>query len=186
LLTAHGFAGDSVPFQVQREGKSLQLNITLEHRSADDYVIPPYNVGEPPRYYVLGGLIFIELSRQYLREWGGNWQKEAPPRFVYFDRFQSELFPEGNRRIVVLSQVLPSTATIGYDELAFLTVTKANGKEVKSLADLAEAAKNSTDGFIKIETEEDPKQLELDPKQVSEEAPQLQQNYGISSLERLQ
>ena len=186
LLTAHAFAGDSVPFQVQREGKPLQLNITLEHRSADDYVIPPYNVGEPPRYYVLGGLIFIELSRQYLREWGGNWQKEAPPRFVYFDRFQSELFPEGNQRIVVLSQVLPSTATIGYDELAFLTVTKANGKEVKSLADLAEAAKNSPDGFIKIETEEDPKQIELDPKQVSEEAPQLQQNYGISSLERLQ
>jgi len=39
-------------------------------------------------------LIFQELSRQYLREWGPNWLKEAPQRFVYLDRFQWELFPE--------------------------------------------------------------------------------------------
>jgi hypothetical protein len=39
-------------------------------------------------------------------------------------------------------------------------------------------------GFIK--TEKDPKQLELDAKQVADEAASLQQNYGISSLQRLQ
>ena len=91
--------------------------MTLEHRAAKDYVIPPYNLDQPPSYYVLGGLIFQELSRQYLKEWGGNWQKDAPQRFVYLDRFQSELFPEGNRRVVILSQVLPANNTIGYDDL---------------------------------------------------------------------
>jgi hypothetical protein len=164
----------------------MQLTLTLDHRSAKDYVIPPYNLGQPPLYYVLGGLIFQELSRQYLREWGGNWPKDAPPRFVYFDRFQSELFPDGNRRVVILSQVLPATSTIGYDDLAYLTVTKVNGKEIKSLADLAEAVKSPIDGFIKVETEEDPKQLELEAAQVTEEAPALQQNYGITSLQRLE
>jgi S1-C subfamily serine protease len=185
LLTAHVFAGDTVPFQIQREGKPMQLQITLQHRSAQDYVIPPYNLDQAPSYYVVGGLIFVELSRQYLKEWGANWQKEAPPRFVYFDRFQSELFPEGSRRIVILSQVLPSTSTIGYDDLAFLTVDKVNGKEITSLKDVVEATKSPQDGFIKVETEEDPKQLELDAGQVSDDTPQLQQNYGISSLERL-
>jgi S1-C subfamily serine protease len=185
LLTAHVFAGDSVPFQIQRDGKPMQLQMTLQHRSAQDYVIPPYNIDQAPSYYVVGGLIFVELSRQYLKEWGANWQKEAPPRFVYFDRFQSELFPEGNRRIVILSQVLPSTSTIGYDESAFLTVDKVNGKEIKSLKDVAEAVKSPQDGFIKVETEEDPKQLELDVAQVAASTPDLQQNYGISSLERL-
>ena len=186
LLTAHAFAGDAVPMQVQRGGQVMPLTLTLEHRPAKDYVIPPYNVGQPPFYYVLGGLIFQELSRQYLREWGGNWAKDAPPRFVYFDRFQSELFPEGKRRVVILSQVLPATSTIGYDDLAYLTVTKVNGKEIKSLADLAEAVKTPMEGFIKVETEEDPKQLELDAKQVAEEASALQQNYGITSLQRLE
>ena len=186
LLTAHVFAGDTVPFQVQREGKPMQLQITLEHRPAQNYVVPPYNLDQAPPYYVAGGLIFLELSRQYLREWGANWQKEAPPRFVFLDRFQSELFPEGKGRIVIISQVLPSASTIGYDELAFLTVKKVNGKEIKSLGDVAEAMKEPQDGFIKIETEEDPKQLELDAAQVEQERQGLQENYGISSLQRLQ
>jgi S1-C subfamily serine protease len=185
LLSVRAFAGDSVPFHIQRQGKPMQLSVTLDHRSAQDYVVPPYNLDQPPPYYVLGGLIFQELSRQYLKEWGGNWQKEAPPRFVYMDRFQSELFPEGNRRVVILSQVLPATTTIGYDDFAYLTVTKVNGKEVHSLEELAEAAKQPINGFIKVETEEDPKQFELEAAQVVAEDPALQQNYGIPQLQRL-
>jgi hypothetical protein len=185
LITARAFAGDTVTMQIQRDGKPMQLSLALDHRPVDAYVIPPYNFEKPPSYYVLGGLVFQELSRQYLREWGTNWQKDAPQRFVYKDRFQSELYPEGNRRVVVLTQVLPANATIGYDELAYLTVTKVNGIEVKSLTDLAEAVKEKMDGFVKIETEEDPKQLELDVGQVANEAEALQQNYGLPSLERL-
>jgi len=185
LLTAHANSGDVVPFRVERNGKPIQLNVTLEHRDAKDYVSPPYNFDQPPRYYVLGGLIFQELSRQYLKEWGPTWERSAPQRLVYFDRFQSELFPEGNRRVVILSQVLPADSTVGYDDLAYLTVTKVNGKEIKSLNDLAEAVKQPIDGFIKIETEEDPKQIALDAAQVATEAPNLQENYGISSLQRL-
>src|SRR6266699_1673770 len=143
LLTAHAYAGDVVPFHVERDGKPMQLNLTLEHRDTKNYVSPPYNLDEPPRYYVLGGMIFQELSRQYLKEWGPNWQREAPQRLVYMDHFQSELFQKRNRRVVILSQVLPANSTIGYDELAYLTVTKVNGKEIKSLDDLAEAAKQS-------------------------------------------
>src|SRR5213595_1124998 len=185
LLTAHAYAGDIVPLRIQRSGNPMQLNVTLEHRDAKDYVSPPYNLHQPPAYYVLGGLIFQELSRQYLKEWGPNWQREAPQRLVYLDHFQSELFPEGNRRVVILSQILTANSTIGYDDLSYLTVTKVNGKEIKSLGDLAEAVKQPVDGFIKIETEEDPKQIELDAAQVAAEAPVLQENYGISALHRL-
>jgi S1-C subfamily serine protease len=186
LITGRAFASDVVPFQIQRQGKPMQLNVTLEHKGPKDYVVPPYTVDEAPNYLVLGGLIFQELSRQYLKEWGPNWQREAPQRLVYLDHFQSELFPEGGQRIVILSQVLPSNNTIGYDELAYLTVKKVNGKEIKSLKDLAEAIKQPLGGgFIKIETEEDPKQIELDSAAIAADANSLQENYGISSLQRL-
>jgi S1-C subfamily serine protease len=187
LISAHSYAGDALPFQIQRQGKPMELKVTLEHRDTKDYVSPPYSLDEAPKYLVLGGLIFQELSRQYLKEWGPNWQREAPPRFVYFDRFQSELFPGEHRRIVILSQVLPANNTIGYDEFSYLTVTKVNGKEIKSLNDLAAATKQPIEGgFIKIETEEDPKQLELDAKDIEREAASLQENYGIPSLQRLE
>ena len=186
LITSHAYAGDALALKIQRDGKSMQLNVTLEHQSTQDYVIPPYNLDQPPAYYVLGGLIFQELSRQYLKEWGGNWLREAPQRFVYLDHFQSELFPEGHRRIVILSQVLPANNTIGYEDFAYLTVTKVNGKEINSLSDLAEAVQHPINGFIKIETEEDPKQIELEAAQVAAEAPALQESYGIPSLQRLE
>ena len=186
LITARGYVGDTLVVHIQREGKPMQLDFILDHREVNDYVIPPYNVDKPPLYFVLGGLIFEELSRQYLREWGANWIKDAPQRFVYQDRFQSELYPEGKRRVVILTQVLPANATIGYDELAYLTIKKVNGKEVKSLADLAEAVKQPLDGFIKIETEEDPKQLSLEAAQVASEADALQKNYGLPALQRLE
>src|SRR2546423_4525260 len=187
LISAHSYAGDVLSFQIQREGKPMELKVTLEHRDAKDYVSPPYALDEAPKYLVLGGLIFQELSRQYLKEWGPNWQREAPQRFVYLDRFQSELFPGEYRRIVILSQVLPANNTIGYDDYAYLTITKVNGREIKSVNDLAEAVKQPIEGdFIKIETDEDPKQLELSVKDIAAEAPALQQNYGIQSLQRLQ
>ena len=186
LITAKAFAGDTLPLHLQRAGKPMQLDLKLEHRDTNDYVIPPYSLDRAPLYCVLGGLIFEELSRQYLREWGANWMKDAPQRLVYKDRFQSELYPEGNRRVVVLTQVLPANTTIGYDDIAYLSVRKVNGKEVKSLADLAEAVKHPVDGFITIETEEDPKQIALDAKQVEAEAEALKQNYGLPSLQRLE
>src|SRR4030095_11780753 len=156
----------------------------LNHRDAKDYVSPPYNLDQPPAYYVLGGIIFQELSRQYLKEWGLNWQREAPQRLVYLDHFQSELFPDRNRRVVILSQVLPANSTIGYDELSYLTVTQVNDQEIKYLDALAEAVKHPIEGFIKVQTEEDPKQIELDAAQVAAEAQDLQENYGISAVRR--
>src|SRR3954449_7177700 len=77
LITSRGFAGDTIPFQIQRAGKPMTVNVALDHRPVTDYVVPPYTMGQPPPYVVVGGLIFQELSRTYLREWGNNWQKEA-------------------------------------------------------------------------------------------------------------
>src|SRR5437867_4737191 len=185
LLTTRAYAGDKVPLKIHRQGKPMQLDVTMEHRAPDDYIISPYARDEAPKYYILGGLIFQELSRQYLREWGPNWLKEAPQRFVYLDRFQWELFPEGHRHVVVLSQVLPVNGTIGYEDFGYLTVTKVNGKDIHSLDDLAEAVKQPADGFDRIETEEDPKIIPLDVAQAENDEPTLRENYGIPTLQRL-
>jgi S1-C subfamily serine protease len=185
LITARAYTGGKIPFKVQRQGKPMQIDVALTHRDAKDYVISPYSHDEAPRYLILGGLIFQELSRQYLREWGANWAKDAPQRFVYLDRFQWELFPAGHRRVVILSQILPVNGTIGYDDFDYLTVTKVNGKEVHSLDDLAAAVKEPINGFDKIETEEAPKEIPLDVTQAKTDEPALRDNYSIPELEHL-
>ena len=95
---------------------------------------------------MLGGLVLQELSRQYLKEWG-DWQKKAPEKFVYFDRYQSELYHGEHKHLVILSQVLPSADAIGYEELSGLVVTKINDMELKSFARCRHGAAASGERF---------------------------------------
>jgi S1-C subfamily serine protease len=185
LITGRAYAGEKIPFKVQRQGKPMRIDVTLTHRDAKEYVISPNSHDEAPRYLIVGGLIFQELSRQYLREWGANWTKDAPQRFVYLDRFQWELFPGGHRRVVILSQTLPVNGTVGYEDFDYLTVTQVNGKEIHSLDDLAAAVKEPINGFDKIETEEAPKEIPIDAAQAKIDEPALRENYSIPQLERL-
>ena len=186
LISTRSFDGDTVKFKIYRKGKTLEIPVALTNRPAKDYVIEPYIIGRAPKYYVLGGLVLEELSRQYLKEWGPEWFKKAPQRFIYMDRYQSELFKDDRKKIVVLTQVLPSPATIGYENLSFLVVTKINGVELKSLADVETALKNPVDGFDKIEFDESPRVIYLDAKQIEATAPALMQNYGLPAIKRLE
>ena len=184
LISTRGYVGEKLKLHVFREGTPQEIELTLAHRPVEDYVIEPYTIDKAPSYYVLGGLVFQELTRQYLKEWG-DWQKKAPERFVYYDRFQSDLFKNGPKKIVILSQVMPSGNTVGYEELNNLVVTKINNVRLESLADLAAAVEHPVDGFHKIEFEDNPHLIFLDAKQVADDAPALMQNYGLRSLKRL-
>ena len=103
---------------------------------------------------------------------------------VYYDRFQSDLFPY-RRKIVILTQILPTENTVGYEQLSNLVVKKFNGRKLLNLDDFAEAAKNPIAGYHKIEFEEDPHEIYLDAKQVEEDAAQLQKTYSIPELRHL-
>lgn len=187
IITLRSFVGDRVPVNIERQGHSQQLTFTMVHRAPADYVVPPYERDAAPKFFVLGGLVFQELSREYLREWGnnrGDWSREAPQRFVYLDRYQWELFPEGNRHVVVLSQVLPTNNTLGYDELGALTIKKINGRDIHSLADVAAVAKDPGSPFYRIEAEEDHKVIVLDVEQTRADEKGLRENFGITELQR--
>ena len=184
LTTTEVYSGQSVIMTVVRNGERQQLHVELFRRPIEDYAVEPYTIGKHPHYYILGGLVFQELTRQYLREWGANWLKDAPQRLVYYDRFQSDLFP-AKRKIVFLSQILPTEDTVGYEQLSNLVVAKLNGRAILSLDDFAAAAKNPVAGFHKIEFEEDPHEIYLDAKQVEEGSDQLQKTYSIPALQHL-
>jgi hypothetical protein len=160
------------------------VEVTVRHKPAEAYVIPPYVIGKAPDYYVLGGLVMQELSREYLKEWGADWQKKAPERMVYYDRYQSDLFQGDRKRLVILSQVLPTADTIGYEELGALVVTKINDVTLNSFADVPKALEHPVNGFHKIEFEENPTVIYLDAQQVSDHTDDLMKTYGLRAVSR--
>jgi len=178
--------GKPITLEILRGGARFPLELTPAPTDPDKIVSAPYLFDKGPGYYVLGGLVFQELNRTYLQQWGGNWRKAAPQRLVFLDAFQDEApGGPGPRKIVFLSSVLPSPDTIGYEDLESLVVTKLNGRPVHSLAELAEAAKSPVNGFHKIEIEEDPRAIYLDAASVSANQDPLAKHYGLPALERL-
>ncbi|MBV9128012.1 MAG: PDZ domain-containing protein, partial [Verrucomicrobia bacterium] len=185
-LLTKAFVGDKLPVKILRDGQAQSLQLTLSHKAPEDYVIPPYVLDAGPRYLIAGGLIFQELSRQYLKEWGGDWQKQAPQRLVYLDRYQSALVQDGRRRVVILSNVLPTASNVGYEDLNYLVVKAINGHSLGSLDDLAKAlAEKPEDGFYRVEFEDFPREIFLDSAHLSEEDAKIQRTYGLPELQRL-
>lgn len=185
LTSTLGRVGDKLDFEVFRDGKRLTLPVTLEAANLDQYRSAPYVYDRAPRYYILGGLVFEELTRPYLQEWGNNWVKEAPQRLVELDAFQDEDADREPGKIVFLSQVFPTANTVGYEDLQHLIVSKVNGQPIRNLEDLARAAAKPENGFQKIEFDDDPPVIYLDAAEAEKSNEQIQQEYGIPELKNV-
>jgi S1-C subfamily serine protease len=186
LLSTRHYVGDVVKFSIEREGVKQEVPVTLSHRDVHSYTIEPYVIDRAPKFYILGGLILQELSRQYLKEFGNDWVKRAPPELVYYDRYQNELFADGPKKVVILSRVLPMPSTLGYEELHHLRVTKINGVELQSLADVPAALAKPQDGVHKIEFDTDPHMIFLDAAGLTADQEALVKNYRLPTTQRLE
>lgn len=183
VSTAHQ-PGGAIPLKVLREGRETALSLPLEPRDPATVISETAINDAAPRYYVLGGLVFQELSRSYLREWGVDWRASAPPRLVYLDEFQDEL-PADRGKIVFLSEVLPADANVGFEDVSSIVVEKINGRPIRRLEDIAEAAKHPEGGFHRIELESEPGVIYLDASEASESGAEIQKSYGLPALDNL-
>jgi S1-C subfamily serine protease len=182
LVRTTYYVGDSIPVQVYRNGHTLDLAITATHRRPDQYLIPPYIIDKPPEYLIVGGLVFEELSVSYLLEYGKDWASQAPIDLVYYQQNQEYL--NGDQRdqrekIVILSDVIPTPFSIGYEDLNDLVVLRVNGRRIGKLADVRSALKKPVEGFHRIEVEQDPGLLFLDPKQIDTIHQIIRERYRI-------
>lgn len=185
LTSSDAKVGDKVDFVILRDGQKQTIPVTLEAVDRSSIVSDPYIFDKQPRYLVVGGLVFQELSRPYLQEWGANWPKEAPQRLVALDAFQDEDNTPNRGKVVFLSQVFPTASALGYQDLEHLVVSKVNDVPIKSLDDLAKAIANPKNGFHKIEFDDDPPIIYLDAVESEKSDAQIRQEYGIPELKNL-
>jgi hypothetical protein len=158
--------GDTLDLQVYRQGQRLPLQVVLDHRQPDQYLVPPYLYDRAPSYLIVGGLILQELSMPYLREYGNDWATTAPIHLLYYQQNQDYLNGDQREKIVIISDTIPTPYSIGYENLSNLVVTRVNGKPIGKLADVHRALVAPVKGFHKIEFQQHPKVIYLDPKEL--------------------
>jgi len=142
--------GDVIPARVFRDRQLLDIQIELRTSPSSARLIPWRRSDSDPAYLVAGGFVFRELDGRYLSTWGSDWRTVAPNQLVYFyDLLGIAQSPE-HRRIILVSQVLPSEYNIGYHGVADLPVKSVNGSPIDSIADVEQAFEQPKDGLHRI------------------------------------
>ena len=147
--------------------------------------IPTLQFDVAPSYVVIGGMVFQELTGAYLQEWGDKWSERAPQRLVQLFSFQQEMNLDPAKKIVFLSQILPSSMTMGYLQLSGLVLSKLNGQEIDGLKSLAVLADGAKDGNLVFEFTDNPERIILDAAEVKTLGDKIGKDYGLPALRRL-
>jgi len=148
-LVSQRQVGESLKIEVLRGGKVTDL--TVVSKPIQDLVPrPQYDV--LPTYFVAGGLVFTQLTFNYMLSATGNWGN-VPTKF-------RNLYENGNvtpdhDQIVVLAQVLPHEINVGYHDEQNMIVSRVNGQKIHNMKDLVAAFQKPAGKFDVIETDED-------------------------------
>jgi hypothetical protein len=88
-------------------------------------------------------------------------------------------------KIVILSRVMPTSYTVGYESLSDLVVTRINHRAIGRLEDAVSALEAPVNGFHKIEFELEPKVIYLDPLEIPKIESLIQKRYNLPALKNL-
>ncbi len=175
--------GDSITFDIFRDGRKKQVSATAKNFKASEMLVPFYEYGKQPEYIITAGYVIQKLTRPYLTSWGDNWQGAVPPHLYNYYRNDSFNPSDEREDILVLSYVLPTDISLGYHSLGRIVIDKYNGIKVRSIADITEAMKlNPLDKFDTITFENDNPTVVIDRSNRYAADKLIQNNYGINKL----
>jgi hypothetical protein len=182
LIRGTRSVGDTITLSILRDGKPLEIKATLNRESEETRLVPNHLFGKAPNFLVKGGLVFQELSRPLLEGFGEDWESRAPLNLL--DALENpEKYEESMQRVILLTGVIPTPATVGYESLRNLIVTQVNGKPIKNIQSLISAFDDEVPAIHSIEFNEENLTINLDEVMSSTIDSQLLQR-GIMRLSR--
>jgi hypothetical protein len=178
-LSSRGkWAGMTCQLKIWRDGKERDVAYQLPKAEYTDELVPSQLFDQDPEYVLAGGFVFVPLSEPYLRSWGPTWRQHSPFRLSYYS--MEKVTPQRPQR-VVLSQVLPNPANIGYESLRNMVIDEINGMKIKRISDIEIALKSPVDGFnvFKFEAGEPVQQAVLDASEMDRVNQEIMARYHI-------
>lgn len=174
--------GESIRLKVFRDGEELDIELPVYVNQEDRISGNQY---EPPPYVIVGGLVFTELSRNYLGSLGRNWRKMISPETLYELFYQNRLDEASARsKPVVLSKILKHPSNIDFAVGARSILSEMNGQEISSMADLKAARDAGDDEFYRFRFLSGAEEA-LNKAEAQAADKQLIEQYNIPSVERL-
>ena len=175
IFSLRHFVGDRVTMKIIRDKKKMDVSFDLQPETRDCYLIPVLDFDTPPQYYVLGGLVFQELTDGFMNAWG----KEADKRLLFlFDGSKLQPAPE-RRRCVILNRVLPAAVNAGYHDNGNLVLLDVNGTPIRDLKHFKQVVGAAKDRFLKFDFQGDDT-IVLDRQWVAETDRSVLETYNVT------
>lgn len=178
LICLNHFVGEILKMEIIRGKKRMEVSFKLMPIADECFLIPPESYDAPPKYCIIGGLVFQELTRGYLKTWGEKWVGKANKRFMYYYENYSEWPTTRRRRIVILNRVLPASVNSGYHDRGNLILQSVNGIEVKDLEHVKSITDKSESKHIRFNFM-GRQRIVLDRKRVENSEKGILQIYNI-------
>lgn len=172
--------GEKLDVTILREGKEETRSVEL--KATNEGLIQSHSFDKAPSYLVKAGLIFQELDSSYLRLYGENWLSRAPVGLLDVYNHPED-YEEGRNRVVFLSGVIPTPATLGYEKLRALVITSVNGEKIADIPSLIKAFDKAENGIHTIEFLEQPRKIYLSAP-IADEVDKSLIQRGLPTLSR--
>ncbi len=170
--------GGAVEFRINRDGvfKKVVVSLTKRPRFPEQGFV----FARHPKYFVYGGLVFTQLNRSFLKNWGEKWYSEAPLnlRFITFNwPFLRDT--ENAQDILVLAKLLPDQINTYSRSNVDGIVLSVDKKPVRSIEDLVELLEKGESEFAVIDFLGSDDPTVISRSEVKLRGPLINKKYGV-------
>lgn len=178
LIYLYHNSGAMITMGIIRDKKRLKVNFRLKPFSSKNLLVPNQRYDFPPSYYISGGLVFQELTKNFLKTWGNNWVSMANKRLMYYYENFSSYQTSKQNRVVILNRVLPASVNTGYHGASNMVLEKVNGQSVRDLPHLKKIIDVSKNKFLRFDFVGN-YSIVLDRKKVLTSVKEILKKYNI-------
>jgi S1-C subfamily serine protease len=140
--------GESIDLGVWRDGAETNVTVALSRPLWRDWLIPLDQYDVLPSYYIYGGAVFVPLTKNLLKRWGGNWYRNAPLELVAL--LSANLPEREGHEVVMVLKFLPAEVNQGYHTIAYWLIDKVDGERVYTLRELMERVEGGEGDYMEL------------------------------------
>jgi S1-C subfamily serine protease len=164
--------GDKLMFELLRDGKKIQVEISLDNIADDDLLVNTLEHDVMPRYFIYGGYVFTPLSRNLLVH-----SSYTP---LGLEIAAGKWATPEKKELVVLLKVLADSTNRGNHAYRLWQVTKVNGKKFKDFKEFEKIIESYTGKYIVLENKSGTK-IAIDTQKAKDSQNRILKRYSIKS-----
>ena len=164
--------GESVSFSILRDGKTMDVTVSLDNIADDDLLVNTIEHDKMPRYFIYGGYVFTPLSRNLLMR--------SRSTLLKLRDAASKWSSDDQEEVVILLKVLADKSNQGDHSFALWMVDTVDKKPFKNFEEFKELIINSKEKYAILENSDGVK-VAIDKEVAQEVEKAILKRYSIKS-----